>query len=123
MLIYTLYKAFTASADGAVSVTMVKGGRITSIEWALQPDLDADGEIFLVELALVPILQSRTHDSQGAISCVCGCVAQLTSGQANADYNKQILKSIPISAGQKLYLNGALTGTTSVPATCLVTVS
>lgn len=119
-LIYTLYKAFTATTDGAVSVTMVRSCKIKGIQWSVQPDLDADGEIFSIELSKAPILGNRIHDSQGVLSCICGCCSLTTSGVGITDYNLYQGVDIPIGAGEKLYLNGLLTGTTSVPATCIV---
>lgn len=120
MLIYTLFKAFTGSADGAVSVTMVRRGVIRSIIMSAQPDLDADGELFSVEVATIPIFSSRTNDATGALCCVCQCYSLTTSGSATSGVNEQFILDYPVEAGQKLYLNGLLTGVGSVPATALV---
>lgn len=123
MRIYTLYKVFTATLDNGASVTMVKAGTIVAIQFASAGVLDATAELYQVELSTVPILQSTTNDSQGALATVreeCVSPAGATAGMSVGGVNISYPCAMRIEAGEKLYLNALLTGTTSVKVSCLV---
>lgn len=121
--IYTFVRVFTATADAAVNIIAVKACRIKIVQWSIQADLDADGEMYAVELGSAPTMQSTTHDSQGAISVVSAQNYLLTSGASVSHCNFAHSLDYPWQQGQKLYLHGGLTGTNSVLARCIVHVT
>lgn len=120
MRIYTLYKSFTATADAGATVTMAQKGRVVGIALSVAGDLDADNEFFQVEVGAVPTCQSRTNDSQGCLATVKAYNGLLTSGAINGSANNYFPCNFPVEAGDKIYMHGVLTGTTSVDATALV---
>lgn len=121
--IYTLYKAFTATADAAVNVQMVQSGTIRQIQITTAPDLDADGESYQVELGFGVTMQGRIHDSQGALATVAEVVQISGTGESVAGKNVVIPCAYSVKAGDKLYLHGLLSGTVDVKCTVLVTVT
>jgi len=124
MRLYTLYKAFTATADAAVNVQIQQSGTIRQIEITTNPDLDADGENYAVEVGLATTMQGRIHDSVGALAVVNENFTYLgAAGAASNGRNEIIPCSIPVKAGDKVYLHGLLSGTADVKCTAILTVS
>lgn len=124
MRIYTLYKAFTATADAAVNVQMQQNGTIRQIEISTNPDLDADGELYAVEVGLATTMQGRIHDSVGALAVVNEGVG-LAGAAGGLPLGKNVIVpcAVPVKAGDKVYLHGLLSGTADVKCTVLLTVS
>jgi hypothetical protein len=123
MRIYTLYKAFTATADAAVNVQIQQNGTIRQIEIITDPDLDADGERYTVEVGMAVSMQGRIHDSVGALAQVSeACAITGAAGGGASGKSEVIPCAYPVKAGDKVYLHGLLTGTTDVKATVLITV-
>lgn len=123
MRIYTLYKAFTATADAAVNIQIQFRGIIRQIAFVVSGKLDANGEAYIIECGLATTMQSRIHDSVGALAAVSATnvIANSESGIVDAQ-NIIFPCSQPVLAGDKVYLHGLLTGINDVKATCLVTV-
>ena len=111
-----------ATADAAVNVSVINSGTIKQIEFCILADLDADGELYQVELGTATTMQSRIHDSVGAIATVAEGFYLLTSGAAAMGKHEIIPCNCSIKAGEKLYLHGLLTGCNSCIVTCIVTV-
>lgn len=123
MRIYTLYKAFTATADAAVNVQVQQNGTIRQIEISTDPDLDADAEKYTIELGMATTMQGRIHDSVGALANVSeGWGLAGAAGGGKMGINQVIPCNYPVKAGDKIYLHGLLTGVNDVKATVLVTV-
>lgn len=124
MRIYTLYKAFTATADAAVNVQVQQNGTIRQIQIITDPDLDSDGERYTIELGLATTMQGRTHDSVGALAITSESFSAVGAAGGSAAGKDTITPcAVPVKAGDKIYLHGLLTGTVDVKATVLVTVS
>jgi len=112
----------SAASNAACNVQVVAAGRIRCVQFSVSADLDADSEAYIVELATVPTIQARTHNSQGSIATVSETNYLLTSGAAISGQNVSYPCDIPVEAGQLTYPNGALTGTSAVKVTCIVTI-
>lgn len=123
MRVYTLFYLFTATANAAASLQIVTSGTIKQVQWAVAGNLNADAENYIVELGLVPTLQSGTNDSQGGISSVTSYAGLLTSGAVSDANNFSVPLAVPVKSGDKLYLHASLTGTAAVRAICYVTVA
>lgn len=119
---YLIYAAFTATANNAASTQIVKNGTILGVQWAIAADLDSSGETYALECSLVPTFQSRTNESQGVISAVADFFDLVTSGGGGGRINAFFPVNVPVQGGQLVYLNGILTTTTDVKATCILTV-
>jgi len=116
----TLKVQFAASADAAAEITCLRPGRIKGIQFVTKADLDADGENYTVEVSKKPYLQSETNDSDGVLCVQAGYGYLLTSGFGDNGRNVYCPMDIPWATGEKLYLNGVLTGTGGVTAIAIV---
>lgn len=116
---YSLYKAFTATTNAGAQVQMIKSGTIVGIQWHVCYDLDVAAETFIVECSLVPIFQATTNDVQGLIAAVSSFAADVVGYDP---INVFFPVSVPVQAGQMVYLNGLLTGVNVVNAGAILTV-
>lgn len=111
MSVYKLYG--TGNTDNLANLDIVKGGRITGIQWGVEADLDVDLETARGELSFSSASGFTTNDTKSSISTV----RAIASDTGTAASNKLIAinffvgpLSIAVVEGERLYLHGA--GTT-----------
>lgn len=110
----SIYKLYSASVgDGAASVDIIKGGKITTLQWAVRADLDADGEYCDAELSFSSSSGLTTNDTKSSISTVRLQAGLLTSGAVLSAQNLVIpALECPVSEGERIYLHTAGTNIT-----------
>lgn len=116
----TLKAQFAATADNAAEITCLKPGRIKGIQFVTKGDLDADAENYTVEVSKKPFMQGETNDSDNVLCIQSGYAYLLTSGFGDNARNIYCPMDVPWATGEKLYLNGVLTGTTGVTAIAII---
>lgn len=110
-----------APGNNMAQVQVPTGGKLVGIQYAISGDLDSDAEVYTVALENVPTLQANTNEAQGTYAVWREQQGQAGAGDVNSTsgLNGYLpLPSIPVLAGQLLYLNGA--GTASVVNTTLL---
>lgn len=117
---YYLFKNFTSSADAGATITLPQGGTIKHIQLVTKADLDADGETYAVELSLVPTFQAHTNDAQGILAVAAS--QNTSTATAVASTTSNVPCNARVNAGDKLYLNGLLTGVNDVSVYAIVSV-
>lgn len=117
-----LYASFSATANAAAFIDINKACRIKSIQITLATVLDADGEDALVEVSKVPYAQTTTNDALNVLAMAYHGIQGVGTPATIADMgvNIAIPTDIPMEAGERVYLNGVLSGTTSCIARVLL---
>lgn len=123
MRVYKLYAAISSTGTNLATVTMVRPGRIRSIRWASGADVSADNSYSDVELSFQAVSNVNVNDTTGSIDELRSQSNFTTSGQMQGAIHKQSLVDIPVSAGDRLYLNATNSGTHSARVTCFVDVA
>ena len=113
--------ALSGGTENAVAnIDIPTDGTIVGVDWAVNFDLDADGENNVTELSFIATGQQATNDARGVISAVAARVALVTSGVALASINKYVALDIDVAGGERLYLNSAGSAGVSGSVTCLI---
>jgi len=118
LAIYKLYNAFTATAEGAVSVDIQFDGIITALTMHAHGDLDADGETYFVETSFLSGNTIASNDARGSLITV-GEQASGTGANSHVSLAVSGLR-IPVSSGERIHMHGILTGTADVKAQCYI---
>jgi len=117
-----LFATFAATANAQAYIEIVRACRLRQIQMSITHDLEVDNESFAIELSLVPYYQASTNDAQGILAVMSGRLTVLTAvGGVVSEMNKVFPCDIPLEAGQRIYLNGVLTGVNLVTAACVLT--
>jgi len=123
MQIYTFFANITGSSNNAAEIQIIRGGTIIGVQWSIYSDLDAGDELYLVELATVPIIQSTANNVDGVLSSIRDrAVGAEAAGYTTTGRALFVPLQYRIEAGKFLYLNANLTGTGSVVVNCHVQV-
>lgn len=100
---------FTATANAAAYVEFTRAAKIRMIQISIQADLDAEGEYYNVDLSTVPYYQGSTNDSQGILATMNDYLGGAVGPSQGV--NIVIPCDIQVENGQRIYLNGVLSGT------------
>lgn len=120
MSVYKLFNNFTASADAAAQLDVQFDGIITAVDWSVAGDLDADGENYGIEVSFLSTNTLGNNDSRGSLSEIRS-QASGTPGFIRDGVNKGVSGlRVPVSAGERMFMHGALSGTANVNATCYI---
>jgi len=112
MRTYKMYAAVANNAD-LCNITIQRSGRIRSIRWCCLINSTGDNDTVQVELSTQPNLHNATHDSIGDIDLIGFWNNVAAAGTGSAQLNLQRDVDYPVAAGERLYLNGVLTGATA----------
>ncbi len=116
--VYKIAGAAVATANAIASIQVTKGGRIRMVQWGVQADLDADGELFAIELSTAPYDQTQVNDTLGP---VCGLQAQAAGAAAGlCAFNLAVPMAFAVGTGERLYVNAFLFGTADVRFNCYI---
>lgn len=92
--------------NSVASVDIPFDGSISSIEWALAADTDADGDEIDVELSFISTRQTTTNDARGIISNNLSRFVLVTSGASQVNVNRQqFFEDLRVAGGERLHMH------------------
>ncbi len=124
---YRLYASITAT--GAVQDSMVfqRPGKIKQVEWAVGINSITDNSAVTIQLSRSSVYEGGTSAAGSQITA--STISQVTSWSnfvtSGLNSNPIIYASMcndPVSAGEKLYINAAVSGTIQALTEILITV-
>lgn len=96
--------------DAIASIDIPQDGAVTGIDWAMNCDLDADGEEVQAEVSFIATNQISANDVRGRISSIATRAAFVTSGFAIGSVNKFVgPMDLPVAGGERLHLHAVST--------------
>lgn len=124
MRVLKLWCNVSADTDSACYVVLPNPGKIVAVSWHAEITSALAVSSAKLELSFSGARQTTVNDATGPISMhACGTTV-LTSGGAEAGSNSLLTGvAIPVSGGDKLYLNAEITGTITVNTNCFVYVA
>jgi len=103
-----LYGSVTGGTENALAtVDVPEDGEIVAIDWAVNADLDADGESLSAEVSFIATNTNNINDARGMISVIRGQISLTTSGAPVVAINKFVTfpEALQVSGGERLYLH------------------
>lgn len=117
-----MYAVISSSSGNLANIQIARAGHIRSIRWAIGADMPADNASFAVECSLSPSSALASSDVFGPLDEVRVYANLTTSGAYNGGVNVQRILDMPVAAGERLYLNAAVSGTVSAVTACYIDV-
>lgn len=94
------------SENGVANIDIPEDGFLVGIDWAVNANLNAIGEVALVEISFIQTLQENVNDSRGIISIVRLEFEAVTSGGALVSVNKWVpFANLDVAGGERLFMN------------------
>lgn len=120
--VYKLYCAVSADTNAAAQVTIQRSGRIVAISLGCALDSVTDNSSAAVELSFSSSAQAATNDTVGPVAMVRPWNNFTTSGNTCPSVDRSNLSglNIPVSAGDRLYINVDGSGTYTAYVDCFV---
>ena len=116
-----MYGSSSGGTENALaSIDIPEDGRLIGAEWAVNADLDADGENIYSELSFIATNQDSTNDARGVISSVAARISLTTSGVAMTSINRYTPLDLDVAGGERLYLHVLATAGVTAGIRCNV---
>jgi hypothetical protein len=112
MRIYKLYSAASTATNSAAVVTIQQSGRITFLSSLVALAVTGLGQGMGHELSFASVAQQSVNDTIGPVLENRAMVTGLTTGAGNGSFEvNQAGISVPVSRGDRIYLNVFAHGT------------